>query len=70
MTIDLKPGLDIEKLDEFINQDLMTKQMEEKMNLVNQISKETMTVVFNDNSADIGTANSKGKYEQIPVCRD
>ena len=48
------PYVDIEKLDEFINQDLMTKQMEEKMNLVNQISKETMTVVFNDNSAGYG----------------
>ena len=48
------PYVDIEKLDEFINQDLMTKQMEEKMNLVNQVSKETMTIVFNDNSAGYG----------------
>lgn len=48
------PYVDIDKLDEFTNQNLMTKQMEEKLNLINQISKETMTVVFNDNSAGYG----------------
>lgn len=48
------PYVDIDKLDEFTNQDLMTKQMEEKLNLINQVSKETMTVLFNDNSAGYG----------------
>ena len=48
------PYVDIDKLDEFTNQDLMAKQMEEKLNLINQVSKETMTVLFNDNSAGYG----------------
>ena len=51
---DYNPYVDIDKLEEFTNQDLMTKQMEEKLNLINQVSKETMTVLFNDNSAGYG----------------
>lgn len=48
------PYVDIDKLDEFTNQNLMTEQMKEKLNLINRVSKETMTVLFNDNSAGYG----------------
>ncbi len=48
------PYVDIDKLNEFTDQNLMTPQMEEKLDLINKVSKETMIVLFNDNSAGYG----------------
>ena len=48
------PCVDVEELDLFTNQDLQGGEMEYKMNLIKEVAKESMTVVFNDNSAGCG----------------
>jgi hypothetical protein len=48
------PCVDVEELDLFTNQDLQGGEMESKMNLIKEVAKESMTVVFNDNSAGCG----------------
>lgn len=48
------PIVDVEKLNLFTDQELKGGQMEPKMNLIKDVAKQTMTVVFNDNSAGYG----------------
>lgn len=48
------PYVDVESLDLFTNQDLPGGEMESKLDLIKEVAKETMTVVFNDNSAGYG----------------
>lgn len=48
------PIIDMDKLDLFLDTDLKDGVMDKKLDLIQKISKETMTVVFNDNSAGFG----------------
>ena len=48
------PYVDIDRLNEYTDLKVMTPQMEEKLDLINKVSKETMIVLFNDNSAGYG----------------
>lgn len=48
------PFVNIEELDLFTNPESGTPLMETKLNLVKEVSKQSMTVVFNDNSAGYG----------------
>ncbi|MBQ8034971.1 MAG: hypothetical protein IJ267_07575 [Bacteroidales bacterium] len=48
------PYIDIEQLELFTDLQSKNDKMEKKLNLIKRVSKETMTVVFNDNSAGYG----------------
>ena len=48
------PIIDIDKLNNFMDQDRKDGIMEKKLDLIKQVSKESMTLVFNDNSAGYG----------------
>ena len=48
------PIIDMDKLNRFMDQDLKDGVMDKKLNLIKRVSKETMTLVFNDNSAGYG----------------
>ncbi len=48
------PIIDVEKLKNFMDQDIKDGIMEKKLDLIKQVSKESMTLVFNDNSAGCG----------------
>ena len=51
---DHDPIIDIDKLNLFLDTDLKDGIMDKKLDLIKKISKETMTVVYNDNSAGFG----------------
>lgn len=48
------PYIDMDQLGRFTDQEGEDDEMEKKMDLIKNVSKETMTVVFNDNSAGFG----------------
>ena len=48
------PIIDVDKLNLFMDQNLKDGVMDPKLNLIKRVSKETMTLVFNDNSAGYG----------------
>ena len=48
------PYVDIEKLDLLTDQELLGGYMEQKLKLIKDVSKQSMTVLFNDNSAGYG----------------
>ncbi len=48
------PFIDEENLDFFTDPLLADERIEKKLSLINEVSKETMTVLFNDNSAGYG----------------
>ena len=48
------PIIDMDKLNNFMDQDLKDGVMDKKLDLIKNISKETMTLVFNDNSSGFG----------------
>lgn len=51
---DHDPIIDMDKLNLFLDTDLKDGIMDKKLDLIKKISKETMTVVYNDNSAGFG----------------
>lgn len=48
------PIIDMDKLNLFLDTDLKDGVMDKKLDLIKKVSKETMTVVYNDNSAGFG----------------
>ena len=48
------PIIDMDSLNLFMDTDLKDGVMDRKLDLIKQVSKETMTVVYNDNSAGFG----------------
>ena len=48
------PYVDIEKLNLLTDQEMLGGEMEQKLKLIKDVAKESMTVLFNDNSAGLG----------------